>query len=199
MFTGLLDEKAEKAVVKLGGEVVDSIFKCTHLVCDQVRRTVKFLCGVSRGLVIVRPDWLHQSEEQGVFQDPVTYFVRDASAEKKFKFRLTESVERANQKGMLKGHKCFITANVKPEPKQMADIIKCSGGQLLKSMPKTSSGHTVVISCEDDEAICQPALLAGIPVVSAEFLLTGILRQEVDFELHKIFKEVHPCRSSSRR
>ena len=38
----------------------------------------------------------------------------------------------------------------------------------------------MVISCEQDKNICQAALKAGIDVVSAEFILTGVLRQEVD-------------------
>ena len=33
----------------------------------QVRRTVKFLCGVARGLLIVTPDWLDKCKSAGKF------------------------------------------------------------------------------------------------------------------------------------
>ena len=52
--------------------------------------------------------------------------------------------------------------------------------QFLATLPKTASEQTIVISCEEDKAVCDGAVKAGIPVVSAEFILTGALRQEPD-------------------
>ena len=36
MFTGMIDKAGEKTVRELGGELVDSIYNCTHLVTDKV-------------------------------------------------------------------------------------------------------------------------------------------------------------------
>ena len=36
MFTGLIDEMGERTVKELGGEMVDSVYQCTHLVTDKV-------------------------------------------------------------------------------------------------------------------------------------------------------------------
>ena len=36
MFTGMIDKKGERTVRELGGELVDSVFQCTHLVTDKV-------------------------------------------------------------------------------------------------------------------------------------------------------------------
>lgn len=74
-----------KIVQDLNGEVVESVYDCTHLVTDkvstfvidilflthlymdevvilisifQVRRTVKFLCCLSRGIPVVSKKWL---------------------------------------------------------------------------------------------------------------------------------------------
>lgn len=49
-------------------------------------------------------------------------------------------------------------------------------------MPKKAGEKTVVISCEEDNALCQAAVNKGIDVVSAEFILTGVLKQEVDID-----------------
>lgn len=52
--------------------------------------------------------------------------------------------------------------------------------------PSPSQPQTVVISCEDDWSICSPALSASLPVVSAEFVLSGFLQQKLDFQTHKL-------------
>ena len=36
MFTGVTDEEGEQTVRELGGQLVDSVFDCTHLVTDKV-------------------------------------------------------------------------------------------------------------------------------------------------------------------
>ena len=36
MFTGMIDKEGEKTVRELGGELVDSVYNCTHLVTDKV-------------------------------------------------------------------------------------------------------------------------------------------------------------------
>lgn len=56
--------------------------------------------------------------------------------------------------------------------------------QFLSAMPKKAEPEVVVISCSEDEASCKGALAAGIAMVTAEFILTGILRQEVDVKLY---------------
>lgn len=45
-------------------------------------------------------------------------------------------------------------------------------------MPKKADDKVLVISCPDDKGICDSALKVGVTVVNAEFILTGILRQE---------------------
>ncbi|NXD74437.1 MDC1 protein, partial [Eolophus roseicapillus] len=61
LFTGVVASEAmEVALRTLGGSVATSVFDCTHLVTDRVRRTIKFLCAVARGIPIVTPEWLHQ-------------------------------------------------------------------------------------------------------------------------------------------
>lgn len=40
MFTGMIDKKGERTVKDLGGELVDSVYDCTHLVTDKVSLTL---------------------------------------------------------------------------------------------------------------------------------------------------------------
>lgn len=46
--------------------------------------------------------------------------------------------------------------------------------------------RTVVISCEEDWFLCGPALTASLPVVTAEFILSGILQQKLDLQTNAL-------------
>lgn len=54
--------------------------------------------------------------------------------------------------------------------------------KFLTSMPRSRENGVFVISCEDDRSVCRKPMEAGIPVVSAEVLLAGVLRQELSLE-----------------
>lgn len=60
--------------------------------------------------------------------------------------------------------------------------------QFLSSMPRSKDERAFVISCEEDKSVCKKPLEAGIPVVSAEVLLTGVLRQELNLEEYLLFR-----------
>ncbi|KAK3599859.1 hypothetical protein CHS0354_022431 [Potamilus streckersoni] len=186
MFTGVSDDQGEKIVKDLGGELASSVYTCTHLVTDKIRRTVKMLCCLGRGVPIVSQTWLNSSKQSGMFIDPAPFLLQDSATEKQYKFSLQLSLNKAGTNLMLAGYKVHVTKNVKPEPQQMKDILKCAGAQYLASMPKSMDEKTIVISCDEDKAACTPALNSEIPVVSAEFVLTGILRQEVDINSYPL-------------
>ena len=44
MFTGVIDKEGEETVRELGGEMVDSVYHCTHLVTDKVHVHVHLQC-----------------------------------------------------------------------------------------------------------------------------------------------------------
>ncbi|KAL0984906.1 hypothetical protein UPYG_G00150310 [Umbra pygmaea] len=186
LFTGLVDEEGEKVVYRLGGSLAKGVTDMTHLVTDRVRRTVKFLCAVARGVPIVTTKWLEKSGEAGSFLSTDLYLVKDGEQENKFSFCLEESLRSASTQPLLQGYQVHVTRSVLPEPGQMKDIITCSGARFLPKMPSSVKAQTVVISCGDDWSLCAPALSATLPVLSAEFLLTGILQQKVDLLTHAL-------------
>ncbi|XP_071511566.1 uncharacterized protein [Diadema antillarum] len=186
IFTGVTDASWQKTVTTLGGELVDSVHGCTHLVTDKVRRTVKFLCCVAQGCLIVTPAWLEKSKASKAFVDPQPFLLIDKASEKQHRFTLSASLQKAGQTRLLKGYKVHVTQGVKPEPPHMKDIIKCAGGEYLAKMPTKSTPKAVVVSCETDKSLWSVASRAGIPVVSSEFILTGILRQEILLDQFKL-------------
>ncbi|XP_072536608.1 mediator of DNA damage checkpoint protein 1 isoform X2 [Salminus brasiliensis] len=182
LFTGLVDEDGEKVLVRLGGGLAKGVGDMTHLVTDKVRRTVKFLCAVARGVPIVTTDWLTKCGKAGTFLSPNEFLVKDVEQERKFNFKLQEALRIASRQPLLQGYEIHVTPSVKPEPCQMKDIITCCGARYLPKMPSAHKPQVVVVSCEEDRALCNKASSLSVPVVSAEFLLTGILQQKVDLQ-----------------
>ncbi|XP_020353264.2 mediator of DNA damage checkpoint protein 1 [Oncorhynchus kisutch] len=186
LFTGVVDEEGGKVVSCLGGSLAKGVADMTHLVTDRVRRTVKFLCAVARGVPVVTTVWLDKCGKVGRFLPTDRYLVKDREQENKFSFCLEESLRTASTQPLLQGYEVHVTRSVLPEPAQMKDIIVCSGARFLSTMPSTqkAQAQTLVISCGEDWSLCAPALSASLPVLSAEFLLTGILQQRVDLVTH---------------
>ncbi|KAM8869709.1 mediator of DNA damage checkpoint protein 1 isoform 1-T3 [Spinachia spinachia] len=186
LFTGVVDEDGERVLARLGGSMAEGVADMNCLVTDKVRRTVKFLCALAKGVPIVTTHWLERSGRAGSFLSPNAFVVKDPEQEKKFSFCLQDSLGIASSHRLLQGYQIHVTKSVKPEPVHMKDIISCSGATFLPKMPSSHKPQTVVISCEEDLPLCGTALSESLPVVTAEFILTGILRQKVDLQTHKL-------------
>ncbi|XP_057555707.1 mediator of DNA damage checkpoint protein 1 isoform X4 [Hippopotamus amphibius kiboko] len=178
LFTGVVDARGERAVLALGGSLASSVAEASHLVTDRIRRTVKFLCALGRGIPILSLDWLHQSRKAGCFLPPDEYVVTDPEQEKNFGFSLREALSRARVRRLLEGYEIHVTPGVQPPPPQMGEIISCCGGTILPSMPRSFKPQRIVITCSQDFPRCAIPFRVGLPVLSPEFLLTGVLKQE---------------------
>ncbi|XP_068779950.1 mediator of DNA damage checkpoint protein 1 [Struthio camelus] len=204
LFTGVVAAAGTVAALGLlGGSVAASVFDCTHLVTDRVRRTVKFLCALARGVPIVTPEWLLKSARSGCVLAPGAFLVRDAEQERGLGFSLAAALRRARRRGLLEGYEVHVTPSVRPEPELMRDIIACSGGTFLPAMPHVYGPRRLVISCAADAGRWGPALGARLPLASAELLLTGLLRQRLDLEPFRLPgpepAAAPPARSPPRR
>nr|XP_020142496.1 mediator of DNA damage checkpoint protein 1 isoform X6 [Microcebus murinus] len=178
LFTGVVDARGERAVLALGGSLASSVAEASHLVTDRIRRTVKFLCALGRGIPILSLDWLHQSRKAGCFLPPDEYVVIDPEQEKNFGFSLQDALGRARGRRLLEGYEIHVTPGVQPPPPQMGEIISCCGGTVLPNMPRSYKPQRVVITCPQDFPRCSIPLRVGLPLLSPEFLLTGVLKQE---------------------
>ncbi|XP_051009561.1 mediator of DNA damage checkpoint protein 1 [Acomys russatus] len=188
LFTGVTDSRGERAVLALGGSLASSVNEASHLVTDRIRRTVKFLCALGKGIPILSLNWLYQSRKAGCFLPPDKYLVIDPEQEKNFSFSLRDSLSRARERRLLEGYEIHVTPGVQPPPPQMGEIISCCGGTVLPSMPRSYKPHRVIITCPEDLARCTVPSQLGLPLLSPEFLLTGVLKQEATPEAFVLFK-----------
>lgn len=60
LFTGVVDEAGERVLTRLGGSIAKGVADMNCLVTDKVRRTVKFLCALAKGIPIVTTHWLEK-------------------------------------------------------------------------------------------------------------------------------------------
>uniref|UniRef100_A0AAY4AE73 PAX-interacting protein 1 n=1 Tax=Denticeps clupeoides TaxID=299321 RepID=A0AAY4AE73_9TELE len=183
-FTGFEPPQVQQHVKRLydlGGEVVDSAQKCTHLVANKVTRTVKFLTAVSTVKHIVTSEWLEESWKSQKFVDEQNYMLRDAEAEVLFCFSLEESLKRAHTAPLFKGKYFYITPGICPSLSTMKAIVESAGGKLLAKQPSfrkimehKQNKHLpeiILISCENDLHLCREYFLKNIGKCSSFLFL----------------------------
>lgn len=198
LFTGFEPVQVQQYIKKLyilGGEVAESAQKCTHLIASKVTRTVKFLTAISVVKHIVTPEWLEECFKCQKFIDEQNYLLRDAEAEVLFSFSLEESLRRAHASPLFKAKYFYITPGICPSLSTMKAIVECAGGKVLSKQPSfrklmehkqnKSLSEIVLISCENDLHLCREYFARGIDVHNAEFVLTGVLTQTLDYESYK--------------
>ncbi|KAB0343085.1 hypothetical protein FD754_020011, partial [Muntiacus muntjak] len=199
LFTGFEPVQVQQYIKKLyilGGEVAESAQKCTHLIASKVTRTVKFLTAISVVKHIVTPEWLEECFKCQKFIDEQNYLLRDAEAEVLFSFSLEESLRRAHAAPLFKAKYFYITPGICPSLSTMKAIVECAGGKVLPKQPSfrklmehkqnKSLSEIILISCENDLHLCREYFARGIDVHNAEFVLTGVLTQTLDYESYPL-------------
>ncbi|XP_037314972.2 PAX-interacting protein 1 isoform X2 [Pungitius pungitius] len=198
MFTGFEPAQVQqytKRLHALGGEIADSSHKVTHLVASKVTRTIKFLTTMSVVKHIVSPEWLEESWRGQKFVDEQAFALRDAEAEGLFSFSLEESLKRAHSAPLFKGKYFFLTPGICPSLSTMKPILESAGGKLLAKQPSyrkimehkqnKNLPEIILISCDNDLHLCREYFLKNIDVHNAEFILTGVLTQKLDYDSYK--------------
>ncbi|XP_078045157.1 mutator 2 [Augochlora pura] len=188
LFTGISNNYT-KLLAKLGSSQVEDPTKCTVLVTDKVRRTVKFLCALAQAVPIVSVHWLVQSERAGSFAVLDNYVLKDSAAETKFGFSLSQSLKKAKKQKLLDGYTVVLTPNVTPPLPELKTIINSCGGKPLIRPPSKWPEKAVIVSAERDIVSAKKFLTKApktVTIQSTEFILTGVLRQEIDFVKYKL-------------
>ncbi|XP_049513864.1 mediator of DNA damage checkpoint protein 1 [Dermacentor silvarum] len=187
LFTGIDSTSTEEVVRDLGGTIATNVSTCTHLVTDKFRRTVKALCCIGKGTPIVDVAWIKKCQEAGAFVDHMPHMLLDKKAEKTLRFSLRDTLAKASAGGVLRGWSVHATPRVLPSPSDMKEIVMCAGGKYLDNLPaRSSTSTTVVVSCKEDLKACARARNNGVPVVAAEFVLSGLLQHKLDIEAHRL-------------
>ncbi|KAF3858906.1 hypothetical protein F7725_012107 [Dissostichus mawsoni] len=143
----------------LGGEVADGSQKVSHLVACKVTRTVKFLSAMSVVKHIVSPSGWRRA-------------------------------------GGARREVFYLTPGMCPSLSTMKPILESAGGKLLAKQPSyrkimehkqnKNLPEIILISCDNDLHLCREYFLKNIDVHNAEFILTGVLTQKLDYDSYPL-------------
>ncbi|XP_059170628.1 PAX-interacting protein 1-like [Physella acuta] len=188
--------RLEAFVKKLGGIIVTNPCHCTHLVCPSLVRTIKFFVAINTCRHIITKEWIEDSIAQERFLDETNYSLKDEKGEIALNCNLSESMRRAQSRPLFQGLTFYITPSVVPPICEMMTIIESAGGVLVKIRPSVKQiaasmdekGHPkiIVITCLNDLHLSVDLRNRKLPIFNAEFILTGVMRQELDYNSFRI-------------
>jgi len=117
------------------------------------------------------------------------FALHDSTGEKKYGVDLMQSLRRAKELDgkLLAGQTFYVTPKVPVDTKLLKNVVNACGGQVTTQQPtiriiNASPENRHVISCKEDIAIWRPIAAQGIPIYSQELLLTGVLKQEMEWD-----------------
>lgn len=141
-------------IEQLNGKPVKSMFACTHLVTNKVKRTVKFLSGLSVCNHVLTSLWIvdsYKSVENGMnggmrqkqpravlpeWRNEENYALVDRDQESIFNFTLEDALRSKQINGALFKNFIFcVTPQVVPSIDLLTPIISAAGGTVLRKMP----------------------------------------------------------------
>ena len=195
LYPKSLVKHLENIVKMLGGCVVTNPRHCTHLVCPSLARTMKFFVAINICKYVVTKDWIEDSAVQNRFLEESRYALKDDKGESTFGCKLSDSLQRANSRPLFQGLTFYITPSTVPPVCELTSIIESAGGTVVKKRPSAKDISAlisemgpkfIVISCINDLHLCQDLQSKKIPIFNAEFVLSGVMRQEVDFNIFTI-------------
>ncbi|XP_052119507.1 mediator of DNA damage checkpoint protein 1-like [Frankliniella occidentalis] len=103
----------------------------------------------------------------------------------KFNANLSESLKKSGQNPILQGYHIYVTKNVKPIPEEIKAIVTSCGGVILPIARSAWPADSKAISCVEDKTT-KTKYTKKIPIVSPEWLLEGVLRQQLNLEDHRL-------------
>ncbi|KAK1945230.1 PAX-interacting protein 1 [Phytophthora citrophthora] len=193
ILTGIEPTAAiRKKIDSIAGAVYEEdIEKATHILApkNQLKRTVKLLCGISRCTHILDVRWLDESARVGAPVYERAHCLKDAKAEAKWHFDLLKTmydVTLEQRQQLFAGLQVFITnhKSVLPPVKDLAKIVECAGGI---AVTKGSAGPNDVVITSDaalTTASVRKTLTQANPqkIYSPELVLSSILQQHIHFD-----------------
>ncbi|GBE78793.1 hypothetical protein SCP_0116860 [Sparassis crispa] len=181
-----VSDDVKQVLTRMGVKMTTKPTECTHLVTNNVVRTEKFLCALPVVQHILSEKWLLASAATKQLLPESDYALVDPEAEKKFGFKLAEALRRAHAGKLFAGMTFYATPRIGVDHKLLKNVVTANGGQLSTQTPTarilSGQAHRYVISSPTDVSIWRPLAEQGHAVYTQELILTGALRQEIDWD-----------------
>ena len=186
-------------------ETTEEAHLATHVIAkkgkDPLKRTPKLMIAMNKTPNIVTLDWLIESAKKGTALPCDRYLVKDKAAEKTYKFRMAETVERIKDHiehgtAVLSGKSVFVCKGVAgdnaPKEDELRCIVEAAGGSWLSTLEKATAKPTedlIIITSKDQpvaskqikERAVAGAIKKGALQKTTTWLFDGIMAQQLDF------------------
>jgi len=118
------------------------------------------------------------------------FALHDSTGENKYGVDLMQSLRRAKELDgkLLAGQTFYVTPKVPVDTKLLKNVVNACGGQVTTQQPtariiNASPENRHVVSCKEDIAIWRPMAAQGIPIYSQELVISGVLKQEMGWDV----------------
>ncbi|XP_078448255.1 N-acetyltransferase isoform X2 [Wolffia australiana] len=178
-------ELLRKTVEELGGSVASDGRFATHVITGKALRTLNFCSALCSGAWILSSNWLKQSHREKRFLDEMSFILEDEDYALKYKSTIRDAVTnaRANPGSLLKGYSIGLGEHIQPPPNVLSIIISSAGGLVINGFGGIlTPSKTIFIASEEDMEEGLLAAKKGIWTFSSDWLMSCIMRQELDFE-----------------
>lgn len=181
----------------LGMQIATRPKDCTHLIVDCISRTPTFVSAFSHAKHFLSYKWIIESHENNQILEEKGFIIEDKDGQETYCFDMDRSIRRRDRRTRLlfEDYIIFLTPNVVPSASSVKEMIESAGGTVMtRKRPtftqikqiKLKKQNFVVVSCKDDYDLFQPLISKGIDILTPEFVICGILRQEIDHETHRL-------------
>ncbi|KAL7681142.1 putative BRCT domain-containing protein [Plasmopara halstedii] len=189
-------ETMKKKITSIAGASYENdIYKATHIIApkNQLKRTVKLLCGISRCTHVLDARWIDESARAGgpVFER--VHCLKDTKAEAKWHFDLRKTMydftpEQRQQ--LFAGQEVFITnhKSVLPPVADLVKIVECAGAVAVTKGCANSRQLIITNETALSSAAVRKTLAQADPqrIYSVELILSSILQQRIDFNKNRL-------------
>lgn len=181
----LLDPEEIFYLKSIGIKIVeDKEQPIDFLVLKSFKRTIRFLLAINRGCSVLSKKWLDDCIEQKTILDQTPYTFKDKESEKKFGFKLQDSLQMAKTKkeGVFAGFSFWMPRNIQPSYEEIKLLILSGGGAILMKRPFVEEENSFILMPLEDKEQIQKLKLKSFKIYSTEMIFMAILRQKINFE-----------------
>ncbi|VDD79212.1 unnamed protein product, partial [Mesocestoides corti] len=213
VFTGM-DTEARLGLLQLLAQMpktgiapyrlVENVSEATHVITDRLVRTPKIYMAVAFGCAIVTPKWVRACLVRGDWLgmwalSESDWLLRDSEAEENLGICLAESLRISHERRLLGEPGLFSDLEFWFAPKAYhrevcEQLVRACGGRVRERRPTQKMAllpiPRQIIICHEEEAHVASYLMrtktGNRAVHHEEFILSGVLRQQLDFDSYQI-------------
>lgn len=161
-------------------------------------RTCKLIQAVCHVNYVLKSTWLVESAKAGKFLPPDLFKIHYIHVDENLKFHLDPVLSSPTRPTLFADKYFYVTPDVFPAQSEIVRMIESSGGKVeptRRTVQAIADAHDkapnsyYIITCPNDLALVIDLTRHGnpkCPIVSTEFVMSSILKQQLEIEPHII-------------